>query len=50
MNNKESIYRILEDFRGWDREWDAYMSGKNPVAIDEFVESLSKKYEVIKHI
>lgn len=43
--NKENIYRMLHDFRNWNREWDLYMA-HHPDSADEFVEILHKKYTV----
>ena len=46
VDNTNSIYRMLHDFRNWNRDWDKWMS-KKPDDVDKFVESLSKKYSVI---
>ena len=43
--NEKNIYRMLHEFRNWNREWDLYMV-KNPKNADEFVAMLAKKYEV----
>lgn len=45
QNDVSAIYQMLHDFRNWNREWDLYMSSK-PDDVDEFVQKLSKKYEV----
>lgn len=45
IDNEENIYRMLHEFRNWNREWDLHMA-KNPKNADEFVAMLAKKYEV----
>ena len=43
--NEENVYRMLHEFRNWNKEWDLYMA-KNPKNSDDFVAMLAKKYEV----
>lgn len=45
MTNKNNIYAMLHEFRTWNREWDTFMRTK-PQSADDFVEHLSKLYEV----
>ena len=43
--NEENIYKMLHEFRNWNREWDIFMA-KKPDSADVFVKSLAKQYEV----
>lgn len=50
--NLENIYKIIHEFRNWNKEWDQH-SGiqhftKHPKNIDQFAEELSQKYNVIQ--
>jgi hypothetical protein len=60
--NLENIHKLIQEFRNWNNEWNQY-SGiqhskifsnmqltKHPKNIDEFVEELSQKYNVIQTI
>jgi hypothetical protein len=44
-NQLENIYRMLHEFRNWNRDWDKSMT-KKPDSVDDFVAMLAKKYEV----
>jgi hypothetical protein len=53
-SNLENIYRLLHEFRKWNKEWDIHLS-KHPSAreissppkhIDEFANLLSERYKV----
>ena len=43
--NEENIYKMLHEFRNWNREWDTFMA-KKPESADEFVKHLAKRYVV----
>ena len=43
--NVENIYRMLHEFRYWNKDWDTFMTNK-PKDVDQFVAMLAKKYEV----
>ena len=43
--NEENIYRMLHEFRNWNKDWDTFMT-KKPDSADDFVAMLAKKYEV----
>jgi hypothetical protein len=43
--NEENIYKMLHEFRNWNRDWDTFMA-KKPKSADQFVAMLAKKYEV----
>lgn len=43
----EPAYELLHEFRNWNREWDLAI-GQNPENADEFVKSLSQKYNITK--
>ena len=43
--NEENIYKMLHEFRNWNRDWDTFMT-KKPKSADQFVAMLAKKYEV----
>lgn len=43
--NEENIYKMLHEFRNWNRDWDTFMA-KKPKNADQFVAMLAKKYEV----
>ena len=43
--NEENIYKMLHEFRNWNRDWDTFMA-KTPKSADQFVAMLAKKYDV----
>ena len=43
--NEENIYKMLHEFRNWNREWDTFMA-KKPESADEFVKHLARRYAV----
>lgn len=44
--NEDTIFKMLHEFREWDRDWDKFSDKKKPISADEFVKQLSKKYIV----
>ncbi len=44
-DNLENVYRLLHDFRNWNREWDINFS-KHPENVDDFAKSIAKKYSI----
>jgi len=48
--NEENIYKMLYEFRNWNRDWDTFIWDtfmvKKPKSADHFVAMLAKKYEV----
>lgn len=41
----EAWYKVLHEFRNWNKEWDS-MFAKKPDSVDKFIEELSKKYKI----
>lgn len=39
---------VAQEFRGWQRQWDAYdnKTGPKPKSVDGFIEELKEKFEV----
>lgn len=48
--NLENIHKLIQEFRNWNNEWNQYSGIQHPKNIDEFVEELSQKYNVIQTI
>ena len=46
--NEKNVYKMLHEFRNWNRDWDTFMAkkAKKPKSADQFVAVLAKKYEV----
>ena len=44
--NEENVYKMLHEFRNWNKDWDTWVS-KKPDTADDFVKHLAKRYEVI---
>lgn len=43
--NEENIYKMLHEFRNWNKDWDLWMVRK-PNNADDFVKHLATRYEV----
>lgn len=44
----EPFYELSQDFRAWQKEWDAYDNGTGPKpqSVDGFLETLKAKFEI----